>query len=241
MDWQHDTTGMTIEERLAALEDRKIKLADLPLATIKADFEQTWLPDAKTFLLPHSVTSELLMPVATVTALPVATAGSPILDGQEIYYVADATNGIVWHLKFRAASASAYKWEFVGGAMLMHDLQATGTETTGSTGYTDITTTGPTLTAPLAGDYMIDYGMQYFTDTAFAGNFSALWLGTASVVANSSCGGTPSNANEVHSAARSRSLFGLAASQEVRMRYLVTAGTGSFSKRWMRMTPIRVG
>jgi hypothetical protein len=37
-----------------------------------------------------------------VTALP----ATPV-DGQECHFVADATNGVVWHMKYRAADTSA--------------------------------------------------------------------------------------------------------------------------------------
>lgn len=50
---------------------------------------------------------------ALVSTLP----ASPY-DGQEVFYLADAAAGVVWHLCYRAASPSAYKWEFVGGASL---------------------------------------------------------------------------------------------------------------------------
>lgn len=45
--------------------------------------------------------------VALVTSLP----ANPV-DGQEIYFLADSTNGIIWHLRYRVASS---KWEYVGG------------------------------------------------------------------------------------------------------------------------------
>jgi hypothetical protein len=41
-------------------------------------------------------------------------------DGDEVYYAADATNGVIWHLRYRAASSSSYKWEFVGGDAVCH-------------------------------------------------------------------------------------------------------------------------
>src|SRR5215218_6358847 len=55
-------------------------------------------------------------PLAVVTALP----GSPV-DGQEVIYqnASMASVGVAWRLKYRSASGSAYKWEFIGGAPLM--------------------------------------------------------------------------------------------------------------------------
>jgi len=85
----------------------------------------------------------------TVTSLP----SSPT-DGQEVYYVADATNGVVWHLRYRAGSSSSYKWEFVGGAELRAEV-ATGETVAVGASYIDFATVGPTVTAPLAGDYNI--------------------------------------------------------------------------------------
>lgn len=88
-------------------------------------------------------------PAPTVTSLP----ASPV-DGDEVVYTAEATNGIRWRFKYRAASASSYKWEFVGGAPLRYD---------GGYGWTwgswvacnSIThqATGVSLTVPFAGDY----------------------------------------------------------------------------------------
>jgi hypothetical protein len=45
-----------------------------------------------------------------VTSLPASPS-----DGQEVFYAADATNNVIWNLRYRSGSASTYKWEFVGG------------------------------------------------------------------------------------------------------------------------------
>jgi hypothetical protein len=89
---------------------------------------------------------------ATVTALP----SSPV-NGQECYFLADATNGVVWHLKFRSASASGFKWEFVGGGSLYSEVLTA--ENTVSTSFVDLTTVGPQVTVPLAGDYDIEFSV----------------------------------------------------------------------------------
>jgi hypothetical protein len=58
-----------------------------------------------------------MFPMAGIGLPPrVTTLPSSPSDGQEVYYVASAANGVLWHLKYNAASASAYKWEFVGGS-----------------------------------------------------------------------------------------------------------------------------
>ena len=86
------------------------------------------------------------------TPLHTSLPTSP-LDSQEINYLADAANGIIWRLRYRAASASAYKWEYVGGAEITAEVLAA--ETTTSTVYVDLATAGPAIVAPLAGDYDI--------------------------------------------------------------------------------------
>lgn len=81
-----------------------------------------------------------------VSALP----SSPV-DGDEFFFVADVANGVVWRFRYRAASTSAHKWEFVGGADLLSGPVSGhfGAHNTGNTG-----SAGPAaITVPLAGDY----------------------------------------------------------------------------------------
>lgn len=92
-----------------------------------------------------------LLPPA-VTTLP----ASPV-DGQECYFVANATNGVVWRLRYRAASASAFKWEFVGGAPDYLGMPS-GTGLTSPSAITAVPGS-PTWTVPLAGDYFVDTSM----------------------------------------------------------------------------------
>lgn len=86
-------------------------------------------------------------PPAFVTSLP----ASPV-DGQEVYYLADATTGVVWHLRYRAASSSSYKWEFVGGPPL-HSANFSGAHNSSQNYYID---SGISLTVPLAGEYLAE-------------------------------------------------------------------------------------
>src|SRR4051794_40571617 len=94
-------------------------------------------------------TSWVALGVELVTALP----ASPY-NGQIVDYLADATNGVVWRLRYRSASASAYKWEFVGGAPLRAYIAAQET-VAWNAGYPNPATVGPTVTVPVAGDYDI--------------------------------------------------------------------------------------
>jgi hypothetical protein len=48
-----------------------------------------------------------------VTTLP---SGNSLFDGYEVYYVADANNSIVWHLRYQAGdNGTVGRWQFLGG------------------------------------------------------------------------------------------------------------------------------
>ena len=97
------------------------------------------------------------------TSLP----SSPI-DGQEIYYAANATDGVIWHLRYRSGSSSSYKWEFVGGSPLMTQGTANDSTRTAGGGYGTITGACAAITLPLAGDYQITMS-TYSRNTASSG------------------------------------------------------------------------
>lgn len=78
-------------------------------------------------------------------------------DGQVIDYLADATTGVLWRFKYRAASASAFKWEFCGGSPLMvSPAPGGGADTISSTVYVALPT-ATSLVAPIAGDYVVGF------------------------------------------------------------------------------------
>jgi hypothetical protein len=91
----------------------------------------------------RKVISDVAPLAPRVTALPT----SPV-DGAECYFVADAANGCLWHLRYDAASA---KWEFLGGSPL-RSLQSAGNSNLNQPSDT-ADATGPSLVIPLAGDY----------------------------------------------------------------------------------------
>lgn len=89
------------------------------------------------------------------TALP----SSPV-DGQEIYYAASATNGVIWHLRYRSGSSSSYKWECVGGGALAESV-LDGFYYSGTTwgaGTKQGTGNQVSITAPLTGVYQVRWG-----------------------------------------------------------------------------------
>ena len=181
-------------------------------------------------------------PSDIVTSLP----GSPI-DGQVIYYNADATNGVVWQLRYRSASASAYKWEFVGGNELSAIVLTKQTSLTTNT-YSDLTTVGPTVTAPLAGDYVITWSSQIGALVG-ASNFIGVGVSVAAVDPGTydygtsllSVGQVPINTAIVVTTSELKT--GIAASSAVKMRYRNNQGVGYafYANRYISICPIRVG
>lgn len=107
-----------------------------------------------------------------VTTLP----ATPV-DGQECNLLADATNGIVWHLVYRAAEPGPYKWYFTGGAPMQAVVDAD--ESFAATAYSDLATVGPSLVLPYAGDYMIEFSVNIYVNAAAAGGMNVSGPGVA--------------------------------------------------------------
>lgn len=108
-------------------------------------------------------------PAGTVTVLP----GSPV-DGQVVNFLADAANGVIWQLRWRAAGGT-YKWEFVGGSPMKHRIDADEFFPANSGVYMDATTGGPVLTLPLPGEYRYEFTAN-------------LWVGGQTLAAAGACG-----------------------------------------------------
>lgn len=128
-----------------------------------------------------------------VTAMPVGPPGpkgdpgTPTLvsilpalptDGMEVMFQTAemALDGIMWHLRYRAGSASTYKWEFVGGSTLVGG--PSGSITTAATSYVAMTN-GPSVTVPLPGVYRC-----YMEATMQNAQGSVLWQGNLAIAVN---------------------------------------------------------
>jgi hypothetical protein len=178
---------------------------------------------------------------AFVTSLPV----SPI-DGQIIYYRASASDGVIWQLRYNSSSASAYKWEFIGGGSLFASVGSDtyGTwETYSSLTYGDLATVGPSIVAPLAGEYICRFAV-----TSQNGSTSSnvkVWV-TGDTLPSWSSGdsqsfGNITQVNANHSAIRKRTVP--AAGNTVKLIYAVSnAGVVcNFWHRRLDIQPVRVG
>lgn len=171
---------------------------------------------------------------AYVTSLPV----SPY-DGQIIYYQADATNGVIWQLRYNASSASSYKWEFIGGAPLTHII--TTQESHSTVGTADLATAGPQKTLPLAGDYEIIWGAA-----SYPSNGNLQYVSTQLFVNSVDTGryagfhGHSSYAPRA-SVASTHVYTGASAGWLVKLRYYSNWAGASWENRHLTIRPIRVG
>lgn len=177
--------------------------------------------------------------VPVLTALP-----ADPFDGDTIDYVANATKGVVWRLRYRAAATGSYKWEVVGGSALVEEVAAG--ETTTSTTFAALTTAGPSITVPLAGDYDVEVGSRQYATSNSRNLYHSFDVGgTGAVDGDGTTFYTGTSYDGLATVApnqtRLRRKTGLAASTALVSKYRTTGGTAEFDSRWMRVRPVRVG
>jgi hypothetical protein len=197
-----------------------------------------WVPDAsiqRNFDALKTEIGRLSLPIARVTSLPANPSNN-----QEVYYVADATNGVVWHLKYNAGSASAYKWEFVGGSPMFHEIAAD--QGTASATYVDLGTAGPTVTLPaLQGDYRLMWKAETYSTGGTPAAYMTPSIGGAAPAAADEAVWSFSTVGITNQTGRQLVKTALAASAVIKLQYKVSANTVNWLKRSLWVTPIRVG
>ena len=156
-------------------------------------------------------------------------------DGDLWYFPADAA-GTVWAFRYNSSSASAYKWEYIGGSPL-HTTISTGETTTVVNTWVDLATVGPGFLIPRSGEYLA-WGDAIVSHSVAN---TACWLGLAVTnnipFANLYAGGG-SNVGTVVSI-QGKAAF--VAGDYLKMRYF-SNGAGTFSASWRQLTmqPVRV-
>ena len=158
--------------------------------------------------------------------------------------------GAAWHLRYRAASASAYKWEVVGASPVQNVVATTqAIATIGS--WVNLATTGPEVTPALAGDYLVSFGAWF--QSATANSVMGMAVGGGGL---SNYGGGSGALNgddplcidyyqvtaEGPRAYQLREKIATLTAAKLDCRYRVNNSTGSsFGARTLTITPIRVG
>lgn len=182
-------------------------------------------------------------PILRVTSLTPGSGGMPLLliDGMEVAYVADSTNGILWHLKYNAGSASAYKWEYLGGPPMWDTT--TPDSPTASLTYAALGNAGPQITLPTPGDYMVGIGMNFYNTnaaaqtTAMSYDVGAIPASVAWAIDSYTPGGGGPGRFNGHRYTRHTNLGAVA----LVAKYRVSVGAnGQFFDRWMSAEPIRL-
>lgn len=201
----------------------------LPLAVVR-------VPAAATSVT-NAYISDRRVPAGRTSVITSSLPASPV-DGQECFFLADSSTGAVWHLRYRSASGSSYKWEFVGGAPMTN----VGTGTTGlalaSYTMTDWTTSAR-VTLPLAGDYILTGRVNALQTAGTDGQEIQLALGKP----------TPSAIVSGYAVAKNQAmqLTGMvrvtaqALGDIVRVYAAASGGTWTTRLEEIHVTPIRVG
>ncbi len=174
------------------------------------------------------------LPVAYGTTLPV----NPV-DGQEAILVDSLTNPTYqWRFRYNANSTSPYKWEFVGGPSVLARVDVS--ENTASNTPVDLATPGPTFTAPRDGEYLIHYSAQG-TNSTVNSNVLALFIN----------GSNPADTGQSQLAifvpvagtyfvSGQLTKFAITGTRVIQLKYQANAGTATFLRRVLQVTPVRV-
>jgi hypothetical protein len=170
---------------------------------------------------------------ALVTSLP----GSPV-DGQEVYFVADATNGVVWHLRYNAAESSVSKWELIGGSPMY--AEHPGDSAAFSTAYA-IPTPAVAVTAPLRGDYLFQHSSILYNNTAGMTNYQSLQFGATAAVDTDGFQTAATGANQTIPGMAQIRKNAVAAATLVSIAGKTTGGGAFMRFRHLTMIPVRVG
>lgn len=162
-------------------------------------------------------------------------------EGMEVYYVADDTNGVVWHLRYDAAEAT-YNWRFVGGPPLIDVDPDDGTRATNTYGDLTGSSAGPTVTLPLAGDYIVSTGNISVNDTANQNCYMSFAIGGSAAVDDHTIyqNNAGTNVRLDISLFGDHYLTGVAAGSALVCKYKADGGTATFRRRTIKAIPLRV-
>lgn len=200
---------------------------------MQAYVKTTWVEDVtptNAANLTNLETGVFLASAPLVTTLP-----SPPVDGQECNYLADATNGVIWHFVYRSASG---KWHFTGGGALYSNVDSNSVPNGSAWGNYG----GPSIVVPLPGDYEVTIGGRSINDLGAGGN---------NIIQSYTVGGsTPlsPDGNDLYTptaqAAIQQSntrIKTAVAGATIAERVSTNAGNAGISARFLRVTPRRVG
>jgi hypothetical protein len=172
-----------------------------------------------------------LLPIALVTALP----ASPF-DGQEVILTDSLTAGTYqWRLRYVAGRASN-KWLFIGGSPASAEVVTP--EAISSATYVALATPGPSLAAPVAGDYFVSVGCDIKAGASGTG-YMSYDVGGTTASDNDMYAGTGRVSTEYAGGTRLRRKS-LAAGAVLVAKYRTSVSV-TFANRLLTLVPVAVG
>lgn len=166
-------------------------------------------------------------------------------DGDICFFqnAAMATAGATWQLRYRSGASGSYKWEFVGGSSLL-DV-TTGATTRALPTYGDVAAGAAVIyTLALGGDYIIEVGGNLSPGYAGQGMYMSFSVNGATALdtdaAQAYYGSTtaPGQSSSHNVATKT----GLAAATTIQAKFKAQGPTaGNVDRRYIRITPVRVG
>lgn len=170
------------------------------------------------------------------TALP----GSPF-DGQEIHFAANATNGVIWHLRYRSAASGSYKWEFVGGSPLHTERAIPGYWYPSAGGWVDDSTPAQIVLPAVAGDFMVTIQASMHHESGTPSGSIGLAINGAAPTFTAGHGVFGTAYQDQVPIVRSGLVSAIPASADLRLRASVTAANIAISYRALSVVPVRLG
>jgi hypothetical protein len=161
--------------------------------------------------------------------------GSPV-NGQELYFQADAGTGAVWHLRYDSSLRSgAGAWSVMGGPPL--SSYWTGGSSTTSTSYVDLGG-APSITAPVSGYYLMTYSCGTTTSISTRDYIGLNVNGTIISETSAEPQGGTNNANHVWTYNQARAVVN--SGNVVKEQFYTQSGTGYFGSCTLTMEPYYV-
>lgn len=152
------------------------------------------------------------------------------------FFSLDLGGGFVWNFRYNQGSPSADKWEFTGGPPLL--AFDAGTHSTSSSSYNG---SGPTVTVPLSGEYMVEISLR-MTVAGADSVHASYTIGAAGASDNDAVSMLDSSGNNPLGGSRKTYKSALVAGEDLSMRYRNQSNVNNvnFSNRLITLTPIRV-
>jgi len=143
---------------------------------------------------------------------------------------------------YRAASASAYKWEFVGGPPMLSDVQSDEAFAGSANVYGACPTDGPVIVVPRAGDYRVYFNAESYSGATGIQSYVAARRGVATISDSDSGYQYLASPNLSVGTHVRDMVFSSLGAGEIHIFYKTAAAAGNthFRKRELRVTPIRV-